>query len=175
MKRNYLLFFKIAISLIVSGGVVVFGVLPLFSSVTDLGVTIHEENIKLEKEKLIRTDYSSLVRQYTEIQENSKSLEQAFVAKRTSSILETIEHIESLANARNVAHTLTLDPIPEATDTATLLSSVTLTVEGSSDSIFLFLKDLEDLPFYININSLDLSKETDGSYNANLSGQIYWL
>jgi len=58
MKRNYLLIFKIAVSLIISGGVVVFGVLPLFSSVTDLGVTIHEENVKLEKDKLIRTDYS---------------------------------------------------------------------------------------------------------------------
>jgi Tfp pilus assembly protein PilO len=175
MKRNYSLMAKIAATLLISGGVIIFGILPLLSSVKNLGTEIHKENVTLVKEKQIRIDYSSLVKQYTQIQEDSKSLEQAFVAKKTSSILETIEHIESLADARHITHTLTLEPIPEPTDTTTLISSVTLNLEGSADSIFKFLQDLEDLPFYININSLELSKQTKGSFSATLRGQIFWL
>ena len=175
MKRNALLYIKIAVVLVISGGLALFAVLPLLTSVKNSQLNIHQKNVDLEKTKLVQSDFTSLSRQYEEIQENAQGLEQAFVAKKTSTILETIEHIEGIATTHHITQTLTIDPIPEADDTTTLKSSIKITADGTPDAIFKFLKDIEDLPYYIDFTSFDVNKQSDGSSFATLQGDIFWL
>lgn len=175
MKRNAALYIKVAAGVVITAALFIFAFMPLYSSVSDLKNSIHKENVTLEKNRQTQNDFSSLAAQYEEIKENSESLGQAFLEKKTSTILETIESIEAIATNRRITQTLTIDPIPEPTDTTTLTSSVKLMVQGTSDGIFLFLKDLEDLPYYISIESVDFSKQTTGIYDATLEGTIYWL
>ncbi len=175
MKRSITLYAKAIAGLIIAAGLFLFAFMPLYSSVTELKNSIHQENVTLEKNKQTQNDFSSLAKQYEEIQENSKTLEQAFLEKKTSTILETIENIETIATQRKITQTLTIDPIPEPTDTKILSSSVKLTLQGTSGAIFLFLADLENLDYYISINSADFTKQANGTYNATLKGDIYWL
>jgi len=175
MKRNFTLYIKTIIGLLLCLGLAAFVIFPTFKSVNKLKNSVHESNVELEKTKQTQENFSSIKTEFEKVQESSKSLEGAFVTKDTPTILETIEYIENLASARHVTQTLTINPIPESNDATTISSAIEITLEGSFDSIYLFIKDVEDLPYYININSVNVAKQLNESYTATLLGDIFWL
>jgi|GEM_PF-5371791 len=174
MKRNWIPYLKIGISVLVPAGLIIFLILPLYASVKELKTSIHNENILLVKKQNVQNNYSSISRQYNEIQENVDMLDQAFVSKQTATILETIGNIEDLATARKLKQTIAINPIPESSDTATLFSTIKIDLSGTPANIFLFLRDIEDLPYYLNIATVSISKDALGETKGSLEGKIFW-
>lgn len=175
MKRSYMLYIKTFGGTAICLALIFFFIIPTYQSIRTLKEEIYENNVALEQKKQTQQNFSSIKTEFQKVQDDSKKLEHAFLSKDTSSILQTIESLENLAVSHNVTQNLTIDPIPESENDPLISSKITLTLDGTFESLYMLIKEFEDLPYYINIDSFTISSATDGSYNATLLGNVYWL
>jgi hypothetical protein len=177
-----------------------FGIIYYVKSINTLKSQIIDEKINSEKKYQVEKNVIALNKKINEINSGVNSLSDVFVNKNRE--LELITALENIANKNTVTQKIDLATPAEKqvvksskktkvsaetvpTDDI-LSSSLTISASGKYNNIINYLKEINALKYYINIDGLDLSQAISGddlaennsldsrNINLNIIAKTYW-
>lgn len=135
-----------------------------------------KEQIKIEREDLEK-QYQRIIylrknaEKVKEIEQQLVVLDDLFLL--TGQELKFITTLESVAEKNNVSQKISLKSVNMNNSKQTALPFI-ISANGNSYNIISFLLEIEQLPYYINFNSLKISsKSADKNIEIILNGEIY--
>ncbi len=157
-------------------GDIVFFLLPQHKTVASLADKIYDERVHVE---LVKRQASSLVETqagFHAIESDAKQLEVAFIPKTET--IQFISSLESLASDRGITQKISLEGLTLPSKTSKTQAEVQevpleLSLSGSPSLVISYIRDLELLPHYININKIEMSG-ADESITARVSAKTFW-
>lgn len=137
-----------------------------------------KEQIKIEREKLEKR-YQRIIylrknaKDLKEIEQQLVVLDDLFLVSGQE--LKFITTLESIAEKNNISQKIDLKSTDQNIQKKTALS-FKISASGSARDIISYLIAIEQLSYYINFNSLNISsKSADKKLDAALDGEIYLL
>jgi len=164
--------------------IVYFIIVPSVKDIRNIGSEIEEQRIDLEKKYLRGQNLKKLAEKLAKVEGKIKALDQVFINQNRG--LEFITTLERVAAENNVSQKINLLTVPSENEDFFKKTPLQLFTQGSFLKQLSYLMGLENLNYYVNINSFEISagppqipisgSETVSYNNVNLliSADTYW-
>ncbi len=165
------IFFSIFISFVFLFLLSFFVILPSIQSMID--ITIETKSVKniLDMKMSRAVDHHTAVKNYQTVKSNIHLLDQIFIQKSDSLLF--VDQLENIAEKNNVSQSANLINKNEEKKDFYSIIPLQVSVSGEEDDILNYLKDLEDLDYYINIKDVDITNNViKGISNKQIAESI---
>lgn len=144
--------------LIITIGVVIYVIIPSIQKIKELSSSIYEKRTEMEKMYVEGQYYKKSLSTFNQIKSELEELNKIFVQKGNEIFFVT--NIEEIASLHNVDQTIKLGAqIPVESETNTPLG-LQITLQGDFENLIEYLAELEQINYYINIDSIRLSTDS---------------
>ena len=165
---------KLIYSLSITGGIIIF----ILAVVLYLGLDIRKKADAIagvETETISRiskvSDLNKLKSQEKEAQADLIKLKSAL--PKRDSLFEVSKNLSAFAKARNLAFGYKFGEEVESKGGNPGFIRVEMNISGSYENILSFLRDIEASKYFINLSSLDLTRQNTG-YTSIINSQIFF-
>ncbi len=178
MIINIIFFLIIVIS------VFYFVIMPTIKNIKTISGEIKTQKVDLEEKYLKGQNLKKLNESLRKIEPQINILDQIFISQNRE--LEFITTIEEVAHNNNVIQKINLNEIQDNNSTYKE-TTLQLAIQGTFNNQLSYLKDLESLNYYINIESIKLFpgssqlikqdeelKQTKQDINMTIQGLTFW-
>ncbi len=149
---------NIALRLVIIAALVFFAIMPAAANIKTIRNNIIAKKIELDKSNTQSQTYSKLAQTLEEISPKLELLDNVFINRNRE--LEFITTLEGIAQENHVTQTIKLgDPVKDGANTYTKVP-LSLTLSGSDTDTFNYVVGLENLVYYININSINIQAKS---------------
>ena len=168
---------KLLILSAVSASITFFALIPNAKRVNALQLDIVTNQRDLEMQYIKSIYLKKSLEQFKQVAQMVKKYDK--MTMKLGEELEVIRELEEVAESNNVRQDLQLRGDARTADPDTGLPFYTFNFRshGSYEDLVAYFKDLELLPYYIIIDSLQWQRASGGGYNAeigvNFDGKIY--
>lgn len=152
---------------------------PTIRQIKELRANIISQKLDLEKKLSQDRNMSQLSEKLKKIEPQLDLLDSVFLSQNQD--LEFITALEGLASRFQLSQQLALGMDKTVTNNGYYIVPATIDVSGSLGNVIDYLKALEKMKFYVNIEALDLSSATPGQsdassakYSLKISALTYW-
>jgi len=152
-------------------------ILPTLSDIKGMESEIEAQRVDLEKKYIKGQSLKKLAENLKKIEPNMAVFDQVFINQGRA--LEFITTLEDIANRHSISQKLNL-----MTEKSIVANSYTKTplnfiVEGAFIDVMGYLADIENLNYYININSMEIStikgkEESPSRVSVQILANTYW-
>lgn len=145
----------------------------IFKSITDIKTikrNILDQKINLEKNLIRDKNMAVLAKQLETIEPKLEKLNKIFI--NSSRELEFITTLENAANEAQVSQKIILSPDSSSKIGEYKKIPIKLSLNGNFKNLFNYLTRLEALPYYINIQSLILTKNKQNISSRTNAGSL---
>lgn len=153
------------IIILLGATIIVFVILPTVKYIKNLKIDIQkieqDSEDQYQKIKLLKKSIAEL----ETVKENSKKLEQGMINKDDT--IKLIQELEDLAIEKKVIQNLNIQEGPENSFV------FSFSVRGTFYDTLQYLHSLEQLPFYVIINSVNWSKVDDQNVVLSFNASIF--
>lgn len=154
-----------------------FIILPTLSDIRKMESEIEAQRVDLEKKYVKGQSLKKLSENLKKIEPNLVIFDQVFINQ--SRALEFITTLEEIANRHGVTQKLNLMTEKSAGNNGYVKTPLNFNIEGDFTNVMRYLADIENLNYYININSIEISRiQNDNGSPRKVSVQIlantYW-
>lgn len=182
--------YKIIILLVIGFFIFYFFIYNSIPKINNLSKEIIDKKIELEREYLQIKNEGKLLNQLRSIEPKMNILNNVFLNKNRE--LEFVNTLEGIADKNNVSQTIKPFENSNKTNNTFHESPLSLEATGSFNNLIAYIKNIEALSYYINIDKLTISESSQSesrekkffddlesvSDNKNLnlviSSKIYW-
>lgn len=155
-----------------------FAIYLAIQDINKLRSEIISEKIEIEKRVNREQNLSNLAVKLKKIELNSEQIDNIFIAKDNE--LDFIKTLEDIATYNNVMQNINL--LPDKTNVKGISKTVVnIIIEGTYENVLNYLRDIESLPHYINVNYLSLGNvqgnkngEVENSVKLTISAETFW-
>ena len=176
--RNKILIFVGIVSAMI-GSIIYFIILPTIEDIETISNTVYLERVDLEKKYLRGQLLKKTIEDFEKMKPEQNKLTSICIIENKE--LDFITALETVAAQRNLDQDLQLQPLQISNgEDGVYPLKLGIKTQGSFINILKYVKDLEKLPYYFNISSVDIiaaSKDYQ-QYNAitiMLKGDVYAL
>lgn len=177
---------KILASLLFFAGfvfvIVFFAIIPAVKDIKKIKYDIQAERMDLEEKYLKGQSLRNLSEKLKKVEEKTDLLNNVFIDKKEN--FQFITNLENLAERNKVSQKINLSKFNNETDAYETVP-VKISAQGAVSNILSYIRDLENLDYYLNIYNLELTASGDSAAgpaeksikNANLliSADTYWV
>lgn len=159
-----------------------FVIIPAISSIKNIKAEIITQKVNLEKKILKESGVSGLKEKIEKIEPQLNLFDQIFINKNRE--LEFITTLENIANKNNVSQKINLDPKNSQREHNYEKIPLSINAQGNFLTLLNYIKDLESVAYYINIQKLDFTKVSANArnqeeipannYNLIIMANTYW-
>lgn len=163
--------------------IVYFAILPFMEDIKELRAELITQKIDLEDKMNKDKNMANLNDSLKKIEPQLQTLDKIFINKNRE--LDFITILESIEKKNYVNQKLVINPVSE--EDKNIIKTVPITIEatGQYKNIIQYLSDIEELSYYININTIDISSNekaelimpgtTDmGNIKLSISANTFW-
>jgi len=171
--------FVIVVFLLTNALIVYLIIIPTINNIKQLRVNIVTQKVDLEKEMAREKNINILSEKLDKIEPQMKKFEQIFINQNRE--LEFITTLEDIALSNKVLQKINLNLNAVKTEQTYKKIPLRLNIQGNFYNLLQYLTSLENLNYYINITSLEMTKEissgstllpTDSSGAKQIIGNI---
>ena len=164
--------------------IVYFLILPSINKVKETHVAILNQKIELKQSIDQGKNLSQLGEKINKIKPELEKLNKIFINKNRE--LDFITSLESIADEFEVKQEINLNPGKKEKESEYEISPITINLEGTYLNILQYLKEMESLEYYINVNSININsiqtsknhitdnKNNKSNINMIINANIYW-
>jgi Tfp pilus assembly protein PilO len=162
--------------------IVFFAIIPAVKDIKKIKYDIQAERMDLEEKYLKGQSLRNLSEKLKKVEEKTDQLNNVFIDKKEN--FQFITNLENLAERNKVSQKINLSKFANETDVYETVP-VKISAQGAVGNILSYIRDLENLDYYMNIFNLELTalgNSTAGPgeqfvKNANLliSADTYWV
>lgn len=155
-------------------------IIPSLNKINEMGESIKQQKIDLEEKNAKGQSLKLINKNLKIITPKAKLLEQSFLVKGHE--IEFVTNLEQVANQNNIKININLGEVKKENTYDSMV--VKITASGSFNNAVHFLSDLETSPYYINIESIEMTVASDPSIenitsnatevNINLNAKVFW-
>ncbi len=159
-----------AVVLGIVGSAILLGIVPAYTNITTLTEDIHEKRVQLAIYNQERSNLEQTRRDYNTVKNDISEIGAIFV--NNEQVLDVLSTLENIAQVHTLQQSITVVSTPDKNAEKKLSLRVILT--GSWDNSINYLKDVEQLSYYVRIGDPVLSKTNDGisfTFNAETYGE----
>ena len=156
--------------------IIYFIILPTINDIKKISDAVYAERVELEIKYLRGQLLKKTIEDFEKIRPKKEKLSSVFI--REGNELEFITALEKIASFYNLNQDLKLQSARDDKDKKNYYYAMPLTVniQGEFTKTLEYLKSLEQLNYYFNISSLDVTaSEQKNLVSTNLKGEIYAL
>ncbi len=181
--------FTIVIFLLVNALIVYLIIIPTINDIKQLRVNIITQKTDLEKKIAREKNINILSEKLDKIEPQMKKFEQIFINQNRE--LEFITTLEGVALSNKVLQKINLNLNAAKTEQTYRKIPLELKIQGNFNNLLQYLTNLENLNYYINITSLEITrgissastllpidtsgaKQIIGNINMAISADTYW-
>lgn len=182
MLANKQFYVSVGILSVVTVGLFLGVVLPSTFAVREIREDIDGEHIKIQERYHERGQLKETLLNLREIKSSVTAL--TSVAVKEGRELEFVQALEAAAGRHTIEQDIQLKTVNqiELSDWE-MTVPITITAEGDFVDLLNYLRDLESLTYYINIDSFvfgstrtkGAKKITDEPVRATMNGSVYWI
>ncbi|MFC1703120.1 type 4a pilus biogenesis protein PilO [Patescibacteria group bacterium] len=182
MLANKQFYISVGILLLATVGLFLGVVLPSTFTIRELRDGINGEHAKIQDRYHRRGQLKETLLNLNEIKGGVGSL--TSVAIKEGEALQFVQALEEIATRNGVEQEIQLRTVnqTELSDWE-LEVPITIIVEGEYVGILNYMRELESLPYYIIVNSFNVSStgvtggtlSSGGAVSASMTGTIYWI
>ncbi len=171
--------FVIVVFLLTNALIVYLIIIPTINNIKQLRVNIVTQKVDLEKEMAREKNINILSEKLDKIEPQMKKFEQIFINQNRE--LEFITTLEDIALSNKVLQKINLNLNAVKAEQTYKKIPLRLNIQGNFYNLLQYLTSLENLNYYINITSLEMTKEissgstllpTDSSGAKQIIGNI---
>jgi len=147
--------------------IIYFGIIPAIDSIKNLRAELISQKIELEEKINQDKNIASLNERIKRIEPQLEILNKIFINKNRE--LDFITNLESVEKKNSITQKLTINP--PTSDEKKLIKTVPITIEASGRyvNILQYLADIEALPYYVNVNKIEITRDTEKIFNKSTS------
>jgi len=156
--------------------IIYFIVIPTVRDIKKISSDVYAERLDLEKKYLRGQLLKKTVEDFEKIKPQKNKLLSAFITENQE--LEFITNLEKIATENKLTQNIRLHQNPDDQGDKIFYNlPLEVTAQGDFINIMKYLRDLETLSYYFNINSISLDSDgqTPLSVSVNLKGSVYVL
>lgn len=183
-KRRILINLIFLLSIVMS--IVYFIIIPTIDNIKETSQRINEQKLDLETRYLGGQRLKKLNEILKTIEPQINILDKIFISQNRE--LEFITTLEEVAYRNNITQKINLGEIQNSNNPTYKTMPIQLTAQGKFDDQINYLKDLESLNYYINIDSIKLSRvsarsakqeeaepmQAEQNINIAIQGLTFW-
>ncbi len=168
MKNKFII--SILLIIVSSFVIFIFLIMPNLDAIIEISKDITVQKEDLEAKASMGLNIRQISNDLNEIERNIDNLNHIFIQKGKE--LEFLNTLDRLS-AKNLVISQATPQFSENTNTKVIRTPLDIKASGNSNSLISYLKDLEEMYYYFNIDYL----EFNGDNNASLSlkGTIYQI
>ena len=167
----------VVIVLILSGIISYFVVIPTINDIKKISNDVYLERLDLEKKYLKGQLLKKTMADFEKIQPEKNKLLGVFINEGKE--LDFITALEKISNQHNLEQTLKLGSKQDQGSSLYYILPLEITIKGKFSNTLKYLRDLERLNYYYNINAITTSVAQKNSLDSEISsliiGKIYIL
>jgi len=162
--------------------IVYFVIFPSLDNIKDKKNEIIAEKIKIEKNKIYQLTSKNQENQLKNIETDLEKIEQIYINRNKE--LEFITTLEGLAKTNNVEQKIDILFARETKKEEISEIPISLSATGNFENILSYLRNLNNLPFLINVDLINLEKISneatigdnisESKISVGVSGVTYW-
>lgn len=157
----------LALTFSASAAIAYFVILPAINDIKMLRSELITQKIELEDKMSKDKNLADLNDRIKKIEPQLQILDKIFINKNRE--LDFITIMESIEKKNLVTQKLAINPIDSNDKNLIKTVPITIVVNGEFKNILQYLCDLEALPYYVNINNIELSGAENVSAKTMLS------
>jgi len=176
LSCSFLIFYSI---------IIYFIIFPVTRDIKDIRKNIITQKIDLENKTVRQKNLNTLNEKLKMIEPELQKFNQIFINKNRE--LEFITTLENIANKNQLSQKINFDPNNAVLEQDHQMITINLALTGNFNNLMNYLQDIEELPYYVNINQINIStgynvntSPTDQSanqnknINCNITANTYW-
>lgn len=150
-------------------------ILPTVKQIRAISDAVYIERVDLEKKYQRGQLLRKTIEDFEKIRPKKDKLSSVFIMEGNE--LEFITALEQIAISHGIEQSLRLQPIDSSQDSKYYYPlPLSISIDGEFTKILKYLKNLEQLNFYVNISSISINAgEKNNIISANLDGEIFAL
>lgn len=158
--------------------IIYFVILPTVQDIMRISNAVTLERVDLEKKYLRGQFLKNIIENFEKIKPQEDKLVSIFIVRNEE--LKFITALEEIASQYDISQKLRLQPLDQISSKKVFYSlPMGATIQGSYIETLKYLKDLEQLNYYINFSSIKISSigklSGQDSISTTLDGHIYAL
>ncbi|HNZ86568.1 MAG TPA: type 4a pilus biogenesis protein PilO [bacterium] len=130
--------------------------MPTIKSIKEKSKEIKQQRLELNMAMDLTSDSSDSKENIGVLKKRLSPIESTFLKKGEE--LDFIKMLESIALKNNINQTIVPETQKENTDNSFSTMNLKLTLTGSFKNVFNYIVEIESLPNYINIKSINITK-----------------
>jgi len=154
---------------IFSAGVIYFLIYPAIVDIQKIGQDIENQRIDLEKRYVRGQSLNKLSRDLKNIEPSLAVLDDVFIDQNRA--LEFVTTLEDVAGKSGVSQKINLMTDKSTKEFDYMKTPLQIAVQGDFASILRYITGLESLNYYININTIDIARNS-GDNNSPASKNV---
>lgn len=165
-KNKFLM--GIALILIACGIIFVFLILPNIYDILKINKDISNQREELERKSSLGLNIKQMSKDISEIEKNIGEINKMFI--KSENELEFLTALDNLAT-KNKINAKSMPEFPDKNIETLTKIPLSIAINGESENLMQYLRDLESMPYYYIIETISLNGNE--SANINLTGYIY--
>ena len=151
--------------------IIILIIYPQAASIISINLQINQEKVSLEKKISLGINIKQVKASLEQIESSIGNLDQMFI--KPGEEIDFLNTLDRLGNQHKL--TLSVSPDFNGKKINNALRSIPLEINttGSYGDIYAFTRDLETMPYYYNVDQVQMISQTDNKISLKLIGQLY--
>lgn len=150
---------------------------PSIKSINESDSSIAQQRVKMEKKYIEGQEMKKISSLAKKIAIKTEKINKTFL--KNGHEVDFITDVENISTNNDVKININLNDIKSAKENYKIMP-ITISIQGKSNNVVKFLNTIESSPYYININSIEISSNEDYENNSqkeislNITAETYW-
>ncbi|MFA6421991.1 MAG: type 4a pilus biogenesis protein PilO [Candidatus Buchananbacteria bacterium] len=150
--------------------VIAFLIIPNIQDIVKINQDIIFQREDLEKKAALGLNIKQISSEISAMEKNSAELNKMYI--KSGKELEFLTLLDEIAQKNNV-DAQAVPQFPEKNAEKLTKIPLTIIIKGKFVNVFSYIGSLETMPYYYNIDSLEIQEGANDATTANLTGNIY--